>query len=110
MKPKVSVWAVKLNPNMVELRVANGPVKVRTSKLIRIPDKRYCMDKIILKQSVLIGGRFIGIYRPNSYYDKMGELCLRRAINLDFRKDDVIKLTSEQTKIVLDPTWRKRFL
>lgn len=104
-----AVWAVKLSANLVELRATEGPAKIIRS-LVRkkVPHKRYnyntgnyddYMVNSTFKQTFMVGGRFIRIRALDFLRGKLGPM--------DFGDEDILKLSPNQARMVLDPLWRK---
>jgi len=111
MNKETTVWAIKLNSFVIELRAAGGPVKVIRSTMKKViktkrPDHsvypteyRDVAKTIAFKQTTLIGGRFLANVTPYTLKNKIGEIS--------FAKDDVVKLSETQARDVLSLRWRR---
>lgn len=114
MTKNVTVWAVKLNSTIVELRATSSPVKIIRSSIKKVvkvdrwdyrhyPPKKTPVDKVtVYKQTYFMGGRLLGKTSPEKLRQRIGELS--------FIKDDVVKLTTTQAATVLSLKWRKENL
>jgi hypothetical protein len=116
MTKETSVWALKLNPVLVELRAANGPIKIIRSNLTKPTTKsvftgrymetspydaiyRDVKTKVTLSQTSIVGGRSLGVISLNSFR--------RFFLGVSFANTDLQKLNQTYAKIALNLTWRR---
>lgn len=108
-----SVWAVRLNPTMVELKRLKGPAKVRVSqvtKQVRVqllkdyndqgqPVYKYTKEPMLFKQTHIVGGLSLAIISPQVAASKLG---------VKFEPDDdAFKLEPKYAKLALSAAWRE---
>ena len=113
MTKETSVWAIKLGPTHIELRATKGPVKLIHSSLKKTVKVTIwntysfthapVLMPITLKQTSLVGGRFLGTLSPGKFHAVVPG-------DTKFGREDVIKLSPEQTKVVLSKWWRRQNL
>jgi hypothetical protein len=108
MTKVIRVWAIKLSPALVELKVTTGNSTIIRStykKNVKIPNKDPWTGKttqvpteIIMKQTYITGGRSLGVY-PTSCLAKLG---VTRLAN-----DDLALLKAPYTTLVRSLEWRR---
>ncbi len=115
MNKIVSIWVIRLNSFIIELRATVGPIKIIRSSMKKPGTKRspavdnqgyHLYDRrgnwkmkdvpttIVFKHTAFVGGRHLANISPATLRNRIG--------GISFAKDDVVKLTASQAKRALD--------